>query len=89
MSAKKHVFKSFWGGNCPSIDHLDPLPASATDYEVRVLSSKRKRKSLAQQSTLEIPFSKSRKLTLEISFSKSRKKRLVSNQTEHQKHLTL
>lgn len=62
--------KHFVGGNGPSIDHPDPLPASATDYEVRVLSSKRKRKSPAQRSTLE------------ISFSKSKKKLLVSNETE-------
>lgn len=53
--------KHFVGGNGPSIDHPDPLPASATDYEVRVLSSKRKRKSPAQRSTLS--FSKSRKTT--------------------------
>lgn len=51
--------KHFVGGNGPSIDHLDPLPVSATDYKVRVLSSKRKRKSPAQRSTLS--FSRSRR----------------------------
>lgn len=56
-----HCSKHFVGGNCPSIDHPDPLSASATDYEVRVLSSKGKRKSSAQRSTLS--FSKSRKTT--------------------------
>lgn len=49
--------KHFVGGNGPSIDHPDPLPSSATDYEVRVLSSKRKRKSPAQRSTLSFSLS--------------------------------
>lgn len=63
--------KHFVGGNGPSKDNPDPLPASATDFEVRVLSSKRKRKSPAQRSTLE------------ISLSKSRKNFLVDNETEY------
>lgn len=69
--------KHFVGCNGPTIDHPDLLPASATDYEVWLLSSNRKRKSQANRSTLE------------ISLSKSWKKLIVDNETESSEIWTL
>ena len=54
--------KHFVGGNGPTCDHPDPLPAAATEVEVRLISSKKKRKAPTERGT---PKKKCRKVLSE------------------------
>lgn len=58
--------KHFVGGKGPTKEHPDPLPALATSYEKKVLSSKRKRKSPVKR-----PFIKTQQKRKKLQFESS------------------
>ena len=70
--------KHFVGGKGPTKENPDPLPALATSFEKRVLSSKRKRKSPMKRYSVQTnPKRKKLKFETESSFELHRSKAVI------------